>query len=147
MAVGVLFISISNSVYANYAEVSIAKKQLVIYGESGQLIKAYNVRTGLNPGCKTTDGDKKTPCGEYKIVEKRNSKYVKFLALNYPNAQDRKKGYTGDSIGIHYYNRDVALDESTLKGSLGCLTVFSKQEILQINQLLKVGDRVIITLE
>lgn len=120
--------------------------KMELYNKKGELVKTYKVRTGLVPGCKTKEGDSKTPCGEYKITQKRNSNdgYVKFLHLNYPNAQDKAKGYTGSAIGIHYFNTDVAKNPDQMKGSAGCITVYKKSEILEINDLVGVGTKVII---
>lgn len=130
----------------DYLLVDKSDKTLKIYDTTNCVMKTYNVRVGIKSGCKTREGDMKTPCGEYKIIEKRNSneKYVKFLHLNYPNTQDRAKGYTGTFIGIHYFNKDVSSDPEQMKGSAGCITVFKKSEILEINSLVSVGTKVII---
>lgn len=106
------------------------------------IVKEYNVSTGINKGPKQCDGDKKTPTGTYKIIEKRNSKYYKFLALDYPRAKDIKKAKElgckpGDSIGIHSWIE--GLDHT---GSLGCIRVKTKAEILEINDLVSIGTKI-----
>lgn len=131
----------------NYVVVEKSQKTLTVYNKNRTQKKVYVVRTGLNDGQKHCEGDKKTPEGTYHIVEKRDSKYVKFLALDYPNANDRKKSKEigcnpGNAIGIHYYNEEYTNDPSTLEGSLGCVTVWNKDEILELNKMLKVGATV-----
>lgn len=119
-----------------------SKKQMSLIDCDGNVVKTYKVRVGKNKGPKTCDGDKKTPEGTYHITEKRDSKYYKFLALDYPQAKDLKnakeKGcYVGDSIGIHSWIKGLPKE-----GSLGCITVWTKEEILEINKLVKVGTEV-----
>ena len=117
-------------------------KTLTILDTTGCIIKQYPVVTGKNKGPKQCDGDKKTPEGTYKIIEKRDSKYHKFLALDYPQAKDIKKAKElgckpGDSIGIHSWIKGLPLD-----GSLGCIRVMTKKEILEINDMVSVGTEV-----
>lgn len=126
-----------------------SKKTMTLYDIEGCKVKQYKVRTGLNKGPKQCEGDKKTPEGIYYITDKRDSKYVKFLELDYPRAKDVAQAYKlgcnpGSAIGIHYYNEEYTNDPSTLEGSLGCITVWSKKEIKEINKLVQVGTRVVI---
>lgn len=119
-----------------------SEKKLTLFDECGNEVKSYKVRIGKNKGAKHCDGDKKTPEGTYHITEKRDSKYHKFLALDYPQAKDLKKAkelgcYVGDSIGIHSWIKGLPKE-----GSLGCITVWTKEEILEINSLVKVGTTV-----
>lgn len=118
------------------------EKKMYLLDTAGCIVKQYNVRLGINPGPKHCDGDKKTPEGIYKIVEKRDSKYVKFLALDYPRSKDIKKAKElgckpGDSIGIHSW-----IEGLPVEGSLGCITVWTKHEILEINRLVRVNTTV-----
>ena len=106
------------------------------------IVKEYAIRVGKNKGPKQCDGDKKTPTGTYKIIEKRDSKYHKFLALDYPRAKDIKKAKElgckpGDSIGIHSW-----IEGLPKEGSLGCITVWTKKDILEINNLVTIGTEV-----
>ena len=115
---------------------------MTLFDEYGCVVKKYDVVTGKNPGPKQCDGDKKTPEGTYHIVEKRDSKYHRFLALDYPQAKDLKKAkekgcYVGDSIGIHSWVKGLPLD-----GSLGCIRVMTKDEIMEIDKMVKVGTEV-----
>lgn len=119
-----------------------SNKKMYLLDVNGCVVKEYDVVTGKNKGPKQCDGDKKTPEGTYTIVEKRDSKYHKFLALDYPQAKDLKRAkelgcYAGDSIGIHSWIKGLPLD-----GSLGCIRVMTKEEILEINSLVSVGTKV-----
>ena len=122
--------------------VEISNKKMSLLDVNSCVVKEYVVRIGLNKGPKQCDGDKKTPTGTYKIIEKRDSKYHKFLALDYPKAKDIKKAKElgckpGDSIGIHSW-----IEGLPKEGSLGCITVWTKEEILEVNRLVRVGTEV-----
>lgn len=130
-------------------EVYKSKKRMILIDDTDCVIKEYKVRTGLNKGPKQCEGDKKTPEGTYYIKDKRDSKYVKFLELDYPRVKDIERAKElgcnpGNAIGIHYYNEEYTNDPSTLEGSLGCITVWNKSEIREINSLVRVGTKVII---
>lgn len=119
-----------------------SNKKMYLLDVNSCIVKQYSVVTGKNSGPKQCDGDKKTPEGVYKIIEKRDSKYHKFLALDYPRAKDIKKAKElgckpGDSIGIHSWIEGLPVD-----GSLGCIRVKTKEEILEINNLVSVGTEV-----
>lgn len=119
-----------------------SNKKMYLLDVNDCIVKQYDVRVGINKGPKQCDGDKKTPTGTYKIIEKRNSKYHKFLALNYPRAKDIKKARElgcepGDSIGIHSW-----IEGLPKEGSLGCITVWTKDEILEVNSLVSIGTEV-----
>lgn len=121
-----------------------SNKSMKLLDEFDNVIKEYNIRIGLNSGPKRCDGDMKTPEGTYSIIEKRDSKYIKFLAINYPNKVDKQnakklKCKPGDSIGIHAW-----IEGLPKEGSQGCITVWTKKEILEINKLVPVGTTVII---
>lgn len=126
-----------------------SKKKMTLLDCKGNTVKTYTVRVGLSKGPKQCDGDKKTPEGTYKIKDKRDSKYVRFLELDYPRAKDIKRAKElgcnpGSAIGIHYYNKEYTNDPSTLEGSLGCITVWNKSEIREIDRLVKVGTEIVV---
>ena len=126
-----------------------SNKKMYLLDVNNCIVKEYTVRTGLNKGPKQCEGDKKTPEGIYSIKSKKDSKYVRFLELDYPRAKDKKKAKElgcnpGNAIGIHYYNEEYTDDPSTLKGSLGCITVWNKAEIKEIDRLVGVGTTIIV---
>lgn len=118
-------------------------KTMWLLDVNGCIVKQYNnLRLGRNKGPKQCDGDKRTPTGTYEIIEKRDSKYHKFLALDYPKAKDIKKAKElgckpGDSIGIHSW-----IEGLPKEGSLGCISVWTKEDILEIDRLVRVGTEV-----
>ena len=133
----------------NRIEVYKSEKRMILVDDTDCVVKEYKVRVGLNKGPKQCDGDKKTPEGTYSIKAKRDSQYVKFLELDYPRQKDIAKAKElgcnpGNAIGIHYYNKEYTNDPSTLEGSLGCITVWNKSEIREINSLVRVGTKIII---
>jgi murein L,D-transpeptidase YafK len=130
-------------------EVYKSEKRMVLIDDTDCVIKEYTVRVGFNKGPKQCEGDKKTPEGTYKIIEKRDSKYERFLALDYPRPKDLVKAEElgcnpGNAIGIHYFNKDVMDKNTQYSGSNGCITVWNKDEIREISRLVKVGTKVII---
>ncbi len=75
--------------------VVIRKKQrlLKIY-DGGKLVRQYKFALGFAPtGDKRTEGDGKTPEGEFYVFTKNDqSKFYLSLGLSYPNAEDAKRG-------------------------------------------------------
>lgn len=79
--------------------------------QKGELQKIYPIDLGKNPrGPKIHQGDKRTPEGEYRVLEKRDRGQTQFylaFLLNYPNEIDRtryqmavKNGLVPNDIGI-----------------------------------------------
>jgi len=102
-----------------------SKRSLALY-RSGSFEKEYPVVLGLVPqGRKRHANDARTPEGLYRVVGKRtHDRWQYFLALDYPNAEDRKayadeiaRGRIpdedgrpfaiGDSIGLHGNDREA----------------------------------------
>lgn len=77
---------------------------LTLYnGES--IIAQYSIGHGSADGAKEQEGDKRTPEGEYTIcVLNSESKYYLSLGLNYPNANDAKRGLDTGLITQDEYN-------------------------------------------
>lgn len=75
---------------------------------NSEVLKTYDIELGFAPrGHKTTEGDGKTPEGNY-IIDRRNpnSRFHLSLGINYPNAEDiaqaRARGVSpGGDIFIH----------------------------------------------
>ena len=143
---GILSVRAYDTTYCGIEKILVekSKKKMFLLDCNGDIVKEYTVRTGLNAGPKQCEGDKKTPEGIYRIKDKRNSKYVRFLEIDYPRAADIKRAKElgcnpGSAIGIHYYNEEYTDDPSTFEGSLGCITVWNKQEIKEIDSLVEIG--------
>ena len=67
----------------------------------GELMRA-SVALGRNPlGAKEREGDLRTPEGIYQIcLAKEKSKFGLSLGLNYPNADDARRGYEAGRIDL-----------------------------------------------
>jgi murein L,D-transpeptidase YafK len=87
---------------------------------------------------KKMQGDKNTPEGTFKITSKRvHDKWCRFLAIDYPNAESRRKfnerkqrgeipanANIGGDIGIHgtWPNDDIMVDRYK-NWTLGCVSM------------------------
>jgi len=63
--------------------------------KDGKVLSKYTIELGSNwIGDKNQQGDKSTPEGLYKVIEKKSNgqtKYYKALLLDYPNEEDKKR--------------------------------------------------------
>ena len=135
-----------------------SKRSLALY-HSGSFDKEYPVVLGLVPkGRKRHANDARTPEGLYRVVGKRaHDRWQYFLALDYPNAEDRKhyeeelgdgtipdedgKPFgIGDSIGIH--GNDRAADQASgVDWTKGCIALTAK-DVAEIAAKVPVGTPV-----
>jgi len=110
-----------------------------------------------SPGAKLWAGDRRTPEGNYLIVEKhRSSRFGWFLRINYPNQPDRDRfeqnrsahlvptsAGEGGHIGIH--GTDVPyLNVVDVNWTTGCISV-DNGAIRELARLLPIGTLVIIS--
>jgi murein L,D-transpeptidase YafK len=100
--VAMLFLAVqTTTTYAGtvYLEVYKSNKELIVKDEE-TILKKYRIATGRGgAGTKTKMGDKKTPIGQYKILEFRdNSRFHFFMQINYPNPIDAWYGYKNNLI-------------------------------------------------
>ena len=135
--------------------------ELTIYFE-GHRYKTYHAVFGrsLDGGTKEWAGDRRTPEGVYEIIGKRpNSRWRYFLALNYPNDQDRERYIhmrrerlipvaggrplrEGSEIGIHGTDEPI-LNRGDVNWTTGCISV-DNSAIEELRALLPIGTVVII---
>jgi murein L,D-transpeptidase YafK len=85
-----------------------SKRVMVLLDEDENLLSRHRISLGKHPeGRKIKRGDKKTPVGIYKIIDKRkDKKYYKELLISYPNSEDRARAKElgvnpGNGITIH----------------------------------------------
>jgi murein L,D-transpeptidase YafK len=85
-----------------------SKRVMVLLDENDNLLSRHRVSLGENPeGQKIKQGDKRTPEGIYKIIDKRkDKKYYKEMLISYPNSEDRARAKRlgvnpGGGITIH----------------------------------------------
>ncbi|PKP08972.1 MAG: hypothetical protein CVU09_13590 [Bacteroidetes bacterium HGW-Bacteroidetes-4] len=78
-------------------------RKLFVY-KNGELLNEYVIEIGINwLGNKQEQGDKATPEGLYKIIDKKqngHTKYYKALLLNYPNDDDVKRFAHNKKLGL-----------------------------------------------
>jgi hypothetical protein len=60
------------------------------------------------------------------------------ISINYPNAKDRARGFTGDCIHIH---SDKRHDHGILKKSYGCIHMFTP-DAKELYEMVEVGTPV-----
>ncbi len=107
-------------------------------------------------GPKRMEGDKVTPVGRYRIVSKTPSRYRVFMALDYPNAEDRsrfarlkaegvlpKDARIGGDVGIHGSppEPEWKATHKTVDWTLGCIAV-DDDEIQTIARQTPIGTLV-----
>jgi murein L,D-transpeptidase YafK len=88
-------------------KIIVIKSQKRLFLIDGQdLVASYPVALGWEPGPKQRQEDLKTPEGRYENCWlKTESKFYKAIYVTYPNAAERRKGYTGGGIEIHGLER------------------------------------------
>lgn len=82
-------------------------KRLLELWKGETLIQSFPVGLGWDPkGHKQTEGDGKTPEGEYYVCTRnRNSSYYLSLGLSYPNKEDALRALQSGLISNNTYNR------------------------------------------
>lgn len=132
--------------------------ELSVYDDKGWYA-TYPVVFGNNSlEDKKMEGDKNTPEGTFHINAKKvHEKWLRFLALDYPNEESRKKfnmrkqrgeipasAKIGGSIGIHgtWPNDDVVVDRYK-NWTLGCISM-KNSDILELYSYTPVGTQVVI---
>jgi murein L,D-transpeptidase YafK len=73
-------------------------------------VKSYRVAVGPNPGPKQVEGDLRTPEGEYYVCLRQGrgqTRFVRALGLNYPNAADARRGLSAGRITQAQFDKIV----------------------------------------
>ena len=114
-------------------------RELVLY-RNGRAVKTYPVVLGRNLGRKRHEGDRRTPSGLYEITDKhRSEKYDRFMALSYPNDDDRAQFQAavaagrisgvqltpGGLIGIHGTDKDD-FNRLGINWTFGCISLANR---------------------
>ncbi len=108
-----------------------ARSRLYVYhaDADGHLVLDADeyVVTGSQPGDKHSQGDKRTPNGVYRLVQRLDDPALRArygplaFPLDYPNALDRLHGKTGSGIWLHGYQQDAA--RRPPQDTLGCVAL------------------------
>ncbi|MDE3124618.1 MAG: L,D-transpeptidase [Bacteroidota bacterium] len=155
----VAFIGTGGNKNDYYVIIKKSDYSLTVYNRNHVWIAKYPVVFGSKDlGDKMVAGDRKTPEGIFHICSKKvHSKWCRFLALDYPNAEsyakfnERKaKGVIsphaniGGGIGIHgtWPHEDFAVD-GYQAWTEGCIST-KNEYIIELYNLLPVGTTVII---
>ena len=104
-----------------------------------RVIASYPVSTGRSHGDKERSGDGRTPEGAYRIDRVEGYRGCWRFRLDYPNAEDRRKGKTGSGIFIH----QAAGDRAGQSNTDGCITL-RHDDILDLRRRARTGTRVFI---
>lgn len=114
---------------------SINEKALFVC-ENSESTAAYYVAIGSRGTGKTKEGDRKTPVGKYSLGKpKASEEFGIFIPVGYPNASDKKNGYTGGDIGVHGPKRFAACMGAlnvAINWTAGCVAMASDQQILEM---------------
>ena len=110
----------------------------------------FPVRLGSRGVGKTRSGDKKTPLGVYVLGPIRHSRdYGWFIPIGYPTPLQRKRGYTGNSVGLHgpdrrlrWLGRAVNWFDTTD----GCVGLASDDVVLRISNWINANRATVIRL-
>ncbi|HZH05624.1 MAG TPA: L,D-transpeptidase family protein [Lautropia sp.] len=138
--------------FAQHAEwllIDKSDRTLTVAFEDGSTRTLRDLRFGpnWNAGPKRQRGDRRTPEGEYRVLEHRVSRdlypdvtYLPALYLDYPNAQDQEVAAAlgvdpGDAIMIHGPHPDVPASVLRAQGDWteGCVAVTASQMNLLIH--------------
>lgn len=147
----------------NHVVIQIYKKHYRMYVYyKGNFLTAYNCVFGTKPiGQKLYEGDKRTPEGWFTITDVRNnSKWERFIELDYPNLESRKNheqakaegripasSRIGGNVGIHgvWAGGDNVI-ESRFNWTDGCIAL-TNQNVIQLAKIVKPGTRVYVGYE
>ena len=104
--------------------------------KDGAEVAKFLVAIGRAGTPKHKQGDNKTPLGTFSLGQPRPSKKHKiFIPVGYPTRAQKKKGFTGNLIGIHGPKREFAWAgplNTFHDWTKGCIAVGKDEEIATI---------------
>jgi hypothetical protein len=116
-----------------HIEVRTGEHRLYLCDKDGAIASSFGVYLARNGVGKTRTGDKKVPLGSYPLGRPRPSKqYGTFIPIGFPLPEQRRRGYTGGSIGIHGPDRRLrwlGRLVNTYDTTDGCVGLASDQEM------------------
>jgi murein L,D-transpeptidase YafK len=119
--------------------------------EAGLPAGKYRVAIGKGGAGKRSEGDSKTPIGEYALGAPRaSSSFGIFIPISYPTASQRRDGCTGSAIGIHGPSRTFAWAgwmNTAADWTEGCIAVASDEAINEIAAWVQYKDPTVVYLE
>jgi murein L,D-transpeptidase YafK len=120
---------------SQYIEVNTRSSMLYLC-DYGRILKEYPVALGRGGLDKTTQGDAKTPRGQYSLgVPRASNRFFMFIPVGYPTAEQKAQGFTGADVGVHGPLRILSWIgplNAWINWTNGCIAVSSEHEILDI---------------
>lgn len=123
-----------------------SRSRLFLYGRDaqGKFVRQLDeyVVTGTNNGDKKVKGDKRTPNGVYRFVQRLEdpSLHARYgpvsFPIDYPNTLDALHHKTGSGIWMHGYQQDVA--RRAPQDTLGCIAL-PNDRLLEIAKKVKLN--------
>jgi len=101
----------------------------------GESERTFTVALGVNGVDKRREGDNRTPLGSYPLGAPRASRtFHVFVPVDYPTADQTRRGFSGGAIGIHGPPRGLGglarlLELVGTDWTAGCIAVATDQEI------------------
>lgn len=109
--------------------------------DDGKKLGTFSIALGRGGLYKKREGDKKTPIGIYTLgTPVSSSRYGIFVPVNYPNAQDIERGFTGSSIGIHGPDRNflwLGFMSTWFNWTKGCVAVASDRIMQRLSEWIR----------
>lgn len=109
--------------------------------ERSKLVGSFDIHLGRGGAGKTRQGDNKVPLGVYALGRPRKSeKFWIFIPIGYPTAEQRKKGYTGQDVGVHGPHRHLRWLgplTNTFSSTAGCIGLGSHEDIEKVSAWVK----------
>jgi murein L,D-transpeptidase YafK len=132
-----------------------SSQQLTVYslGDTLEIVAQFPCSTGKQKGRKKTEGDAKTPSGVYFVTGEYLDNDLseiygtRAFPLDYPNARDRNKGFSGSAIWIHgtdkalqpyRTNGCIAMDNENID-ALKAYIRFNKTPVILIDSIKDIG--------
>lgn len=125
-----------------------AAHRLTLY-RGNTVLASYPIGLGDAYGDKFRQGDRRTPEGEYFIIQRKGPGETNFhraFLINYPNEEDVKRGKTGGLIEIHGlgpYYASLGTQHYLSDWTVGCMALTDKQ-MDDIWDAVPLGTRIII---
>ncbi len=132
--------------------------ELNVYDDDGWLVTYPVVFGNKDLGDKMVQGDRETPEGSFKIVNKRvHEKWDRFMMLNYPTPEDYAKfnlrkeqglippnAQIGGGVGIHgtWPHESYAIDQYQ-NWTQGCISM-KDEDVEELYAMIPVGTTVVI---
>ena len=94
---------------------------------------SFDVHLGRGGAGKTRQGDNKVPLGVYPLGRpRRSSRFWIFIPVGYPTPEQRKRGFTGQDVGVHGPHRMLRWLgplTNSVSSTAGCVGLGSDEQI------------------